>query len=193
MAVGAGDAAGATTTSTSTTITISIGIRTLAVATETISEAETAHRNSPAVAALEEAEEIPVGSTIRNIVGARHIATVRPQTGLAALREATPLLTVRLVPDNRLAGRAAISPAIPPDVAGLGTGQMEDLGPAIEPEAEERIASGAGISRVAVAETEMPSAEVPGAPKATTDRAHEPAAIAVLPACDLEVEVEAVA
>lgn len=191
MAVGGGDAAGATTTSTSTTITISIGIRTLVAATETISEAETAHRNNPAVVALEEAEEIPVGSTIRNIVGARHIATVRPQTGLAALREVTPLLTVRLVPDNRLAGRAAIFPAISQDVVGLGIGQVEDWGRAIEPEVEERIASEAGISRVAVAETEMPSAEVLGAPKATTDRAHEPAAIAVLPACDLEVEAVA--
>lgn len=192
MAVGAGDAAGAITISTSTTITISIGIRTLAAATATISEAETAHRNNPAVVALEEAEEIPVGSTIRNIVGARPIATVRPQTGLAALREATPLLTVRLVPDNSLAGRAAIFPAVAQEVGGLGIGQVEDLGRAIGRGVEERIASEAGISRVAVAETEMPSAEVLGAPKATTDRAHEPAAIAVLPACDLK-EVEAVA
>ena len=186
MAVGAGDAAGATTISTSTTITISIGIRILAAATETISEAETAHRNNPAVVALEEAEEIPVGSTIRNIVGARPIATVRPQTGLAALREVTPLLTVRLVPDNSLAVRAAICPAIALQATGSAIGQVEELGRAIEQEVE-RIASEAGISHAAAVETEMPSAEVPEVPRVTTDRAHEPAAIAVLPAWALEV------
>jgi hypothetical protein len=70
---------------------------------------------------------------------------------------------------------------------GSATGQAEELERAIEPEVEERIASEAGISRVAVAETEMPSGEVLGDPKATTDRAHAPAAIAVLPACAPEV------
>jgi len=44
---------------------------------------------------------------------------------------------------------------------------------------------------VAAAETEMPSGEVLGVPRATTDRAHAPAAIAVLPACALEVEAVA--
>lgn len=58
---------------------------------------------------------------------------------------------------------------------------------------EERIASEAEISRVPVAETEMPSEEALGAPKATTDRAHAPAAIAALPAWDLEAVAAVVA
>ena len=61
-----------------------------------------------------------------------------------------------------------------------------ELARAIERAVEERIASEAEISRVPAAETEMRSVEVLGAPKATTDRAHAPAAIAALPACDLE-------
>src|SRR2546429_6965581 len=73
---------------------------------------ETAHRNNPAVMALEEAVGMPVGSTIRNIGAEHRIATARPQTGLAALREATPWPTVRLVLDNSLAARAATCPAI---------------------------------------------------------------------------------
>lgn len=157
-------------------------------ATETISEAETAHHNNPAAVALEEDGEIPVGSTIHNIVEAPHIATVRLRTGLAALHEATLLPTVRLAPDNSLAVRAVICPAIALQATGSAIGQVEELGRAIEREVEERIASGVGISRVAAAETEMPSAEVPEVPRVTTDRAHEPAAIAVLPAWDLEVE-----
>jgi len=54
----------------------------------------------------------------RNIAAARHIATVRPQTGLAAQREATRLLTVRLVPGNSLAVKAAIWQAIGPATDG---------------------------------------------------------------------------
>lgn len=160
----------------------------MAAATETILEVEIAHRNNPAVVVLEEAEGIPVGDTIHNTGEAHHIATVRPQTGLAALLEATLLPTVRLAPDNSLAVRAAICPAIELEAAGSATGQAGDLERAIGQEAEELIALEAGISRAAVAETEMPSAEVLGVPKATTDRAHEPAAIAVLPAWALEVE-----
>jgi hypothetical protein len=160
----------------------------LAAATATILEVETAHRNNPGVVALQEAVEILVGSTIPNIVEARHIATVQQQTGLAAPREATLLPTVRQVPDNSLAVRAAISPVAVPEVVGLATGQAEELERAIERGVEERTASEAGISRAAVAETEMPSGEVLGVLKATTDRAHAPAAIAALPACDLEVE-----
>src|SRR5437899_11118451 len=59
-----------------------------------------------------EAVGMPVGSTIRNIGAEHRIATARPQTGLAALREATPWPTVRLVLDNSLAARAATCPAI---------------------------------------------------------------------------------
>ena len=163
----------------------------MAAVIATILGAETAHHNNPAAVALEEGGEIPVGSTIRNIVEARHIATVGPQTDLAALREATLLPTARQARDNSLAVRTATCPAIALQVVGLAIGQAAELGQAIEREVEERIASGTGISRVAVAETEMPSAEAPGVPKATTDRAHEPAAIAVLRACDLEVEAVA--
>ena len=67
---------------------------------------------------LEQAVETPVGGTIRNIAAARHIATVRRQTGLAAQREATRLLTVRLVPGNSLAVKAAIWQAIGPATDG---------------------------------------------------------------------------
>lgn len=160
----------------------------MAAATETISEAETAHRNNPAVVALEEAEGIPVGDTIHNIGEARHIATALPRTGLAALREATLLPTVRQARDNSLAARAATCPAIALQVVGLAIGQAAELGQAIEREVEERIASEAGISRVAAAETGMPSGVVLGVPVVTTDQAHALAAIVVLPACALEVE-----
>ena len=163
----------------------------MAAATATILGVETAHRNNPGVVALEEAVEIPVGSTIPNIAEARHIATAQQQIGLAARREATLLPTVRQVPDNRLAVRAAISPVVVPEVVGLATGQAAELERAIERGVEERIASEAGICRVAVAETEMPSGEVLGVPRATTDRAHAPAAIAALPACDLAAEAVA--
>ena len=71
------------------------------------------------------------------------------------------------------------------------TGQAEESARAIEPGVEERIASEAGISRVAVAETEMPSEGVPGVPGATTDRAHVPAAAAAPRAWDPEAEVSA--
>jgi len=78
----------------------------------------TAHRNNPVAVTLEQAVETPVGGTIRNIAAARHIATVRRQTGLAAQREATRLLTVRLVPGNSLAVKAAIWQAIGPATDG---------------------------------------------------------------------------
>jgi len=83
---------------------------------------------------------MPVGSTIRNIVVARHTATAQLQTGLAALRGATRLLTVRPVLDNRLAVRAAICPAIALEAVGSATVQAGESGRAIEQGAEERIA-----------------------------------------------------
>ena len=56
-------------------------------------------------------------------------------------------------------------------------------------QAEEPIASEAGMSRAAVAETGMPSEVVPGV---TTDRALAAAVAAVPPAWDLEVEAASV-
>jgi len=153
---------------------------------------ETAYRNNPAVVALEEAVGMPVGSTIRNIGAEHRIATARPQTGLAALREATPWPTVRLVLDNSLAARAATCPAIAlveeVVVVASATGPAAESAGVIERGLEERIALAAGISRVAVAETGMPSEEVPGVPGATTDRAPAPAAAAAPPAWDPEAE-----
>ncbi len=136
---------------------------------------------------------MPVGSTIRNIGAEHRIATARPQTGLAALREATPWPTVRLVLDNSLAARAATCPAIAlveevVVVVASATGPAAESAGVIERGLEERIALAAGISRVAVAETGMPSEEVPGVPGATTDRAHAPAAAAAPPAWDPEAE-----
>ena len=67
-------------------------------------------------------------------------------------------------------------------------------GPAVEAlatgQAEERIASEAGMSRAAAAETGMPSEVVPGA---TTDRALAAAVAAVPPAWDLEAAEAVVA
>ena len=67
-------------------------------------------------------------------------------------------------------------------VQALATGQAE----------AERIEWEAGTSRAAVAETGMPSEEVPGAPRVTTDQARAPAAAAVPRAWDLEEVAEAV-
>ena len=61
---------------------------------------------------------------------------------------------------------------------------------AIGREQAEPIASAAGISRAAVAETATPSEEVPGD---TTDRVRAAAAIAVPPACHLEAAEASVA
>jgi hypothetical protein len=129
-------------------------------------------------------------------VAEHRIATARPQTGLVALREATPWPTVRLVLDNSLAARAATCPAIVlvEEVVASATGPAAESAAVIERGVEEeRIALAAGISRVAVAETGMPSEEVPGVPGATTDRAHAPAAAAAPPAWDPEAEVAVVA
>ena len=98
--------------------TTDLGNAFTSAATATILGVGTAHRNNPVAVALEQAVETPVGGTIRNIAAARHIATVLPQTGLAAQREATRLLTVRLVPGNSLAVKAAIWQAIGPATDG---------------------------------------------------------------------------
>ena len=133
-----------------------------------------------------------VGNTIRNIVAEPRIATARLQTGLVALREATPLPTVKRVLDNSLVVRAALCRVTALEVVvGSATGPAAESVRAIEQVVEEQIASAVGISRAEVAETEMPSEEVPGAPGATTDRAHAPAAVAAPPAWDREAEAEA--
>jgi hypothetical protein len=111
VAAGAGVAAGAATmTSPSTTTIISTVTRILAAATATTLEAETAHRSNR-VAGV----EVPIGSTIRNIAAARRIGTEPPRTGSAAQRVETPCPIVKPMHGNRLAGRAAIYPAIAPE------------------------------------------------------------------------------
>jgi hypothetical protein len=154
---------------------------------------ETAHRNNPVAVALVQAVETPVGGTIRNIAAGRHIATVRPQTGLAAQREATRLLTVRLVPGNSLAVRAAIWQAIGPATDGQATGLAEDWAQVTGSAEGGQIALEAGTSRAAAQATEMHSEEVPGVLRDTTDPARARTAAAVPPAWDPEVEASAAA
>lgn len=129
----------------------------------------------------EEAGATQPGSTILNIAAARHIATVLPRTGLAALREGTRSLTVRPAPDNNWDGRAAIWPAIEPAPASA-TGLVADwvvTGPAAGQTALE-----AGTSRGVAEETETHSAEVPEVLADTTDRAPVPTAAEAPPARD---------
>jgi hypothetical protein len=100
--------------------------------------------------------------------------------------------TARLVPGNKLADRAAIWLAIAPVVLASATERVMELLPAIDPEAQ--TASEAEMFRALAGETGMPSEEVPGVPRVTTDRAHAPAAAVAPPAWALVVvEVEACA
>lgn len=108
-----------------------------------------------------------------------------PRTGLAALREGTPSLTVRPVPDNNWDGRAAIWPAIEPASA---TGPAVDWAPVTGPAEGGQTVLEAGTSRGVAEETETHSAEVPEVLGDTTDRARVPAATAVPPAWEREVE-----
>lgn len=161
---------------------------------------ETVHRNSPIAAAIgadwavataatlaEEAGATELGSTIPNIAAARHIATVLPRTGLAALRAGTPSLTVRPVPDNNWDGRAAIWPAIGVALASA-TGPAVDWARGTVPAEGGQTALEAGTSRGVAGETETHSAEVPEVLGDTTDRAPVPTATAVPPAWDPEAE-----
>lgn len=159
------------------------------MATATTLEVETAHRNNQAVGA--EAGEIPIGGTIRNIAAAPRMETEERRTGSVVRHVETLCLIVRPVPGNRLADRAEICLAIGPAERVLVT-ELVAQGLATERAGAERIGSEAGMCRAAVAETEMPLEEVPGAQRVTTDRARAPAAAAVLRAWDLE-EVEVVA
>jgi hypothetical protein len=160
----------------------------LAAATATILAAEIAHRNNPAAVALEEAEGIPVGGTVLNIVEARHIATVRPQTGLAALREETPLPTAKLVPDNSLAVKAAILPAIAVAALASATELAAGWARVTGSAAGGQTALEAATSRGVAAETETHLEEVPGVLGDTTDPARVPTAAAVPRAWAPEVE-----
>jgi hypothetical protein len=133
-----------------------------------------------ATLAGETAEEMPVGSTILNIAVALPIGTELLPTGSAALREEIPCPIARQGPGNRLAGRAAIYPAI---------ALWAELARAIGLAGEERTAQEAVISLAVAPETGMPLEEVPGVLRDTTDRARVPAVTAALPAWDLEVAV----
>ena len=66
----------------------------------------------------ETAEEMPVGSTIRNIAVALPIGTELLPTGSAARLVEIPCPIARRVPDNRLADRAEICQAIVPEELG---------------------------------------------------------------------------
>jgi hypothetical protein len=85
----------------------------MATATATTLVTEIARRNSRAAGA--EAAEIPAGSTIRNIEAALRMGTEVPRTSLAVPHVETHSPTVRRMPDNRLADREEICPAIVPE------------------------------------------------------------------------------
>ena len=135
--------------------------------------------------------EIPAGSTTHNIVGAHRIGIEVPRTGSVVQHEETPYPTVRLMPDNRLADRAAICRAIGPAALVSAIGRLVELEQAIGPEEEERTASAAGMSRAAVVETETRLEAAPEVPRDTTDRVRVPVAAAAPPAWGLAVEAGA--
>jgi len=126
------------------------------------------------------------GNTNLNIAAERRIGTGRLRTGLGVRRAVTLFPTGRPMPGNRLAGRAVIWQAIAPEdpewavevAEALATGRV----------AVERIASEAGISREAVAGTEMPLEEVR---EDIADRTLAAAATVAPPAWDLEAVAEA--
>ena len=141
--------------------------------------------------AEETAVEIPAGSTIHNIVGAHRIGIAVPRTGSVVQHEETPYPTVRLVPDNRLADRAAICQAIELAALVSVTGRPAELDQAVGPAGEEQTASEAGMSRAAAVETGTRLEAAPEVPRDTTDRVRVPVAAAVPPAWGLEVEAGA--
>src|ERR1700704_1806513 len=197
--VGAGDAVGAATTSTLTGTIISTATRTLVAATATTSAVGTDHRISRLAAmatgrrlnrfvAVAIAAEIAIdGNTNLNIAAERRIGTGRLRTGLGVQRAVTLFPTGRPMPGNRLAGRAVVWQAIAPEdpewAVEVGAEVL-----ATRPVAVGRIASEAGISREAVAGTEMPLEEVR---EDIAERMLAAAATVAPPAWDLEVGAEA--
>jgi len=136
------------------------------------------------------------GNTIRSIAAARRIAIGQLRTGLGERRAAIPWPIARLARGNKSAAKVAILRAtaqagvvwgVVPMALALGTMRGEAVWAAELAEAE-RIASEAGISRVAAAETGMPLAEDPGD---ITGPALAPAAAEAPPASDPEVVEEA--
>jgi len=134
------------------------------------------------------------GSTIRNIAEAPRTEIGQPRIGLGERRAEIRLPTVRPARGNSFSDRAATWPAIGVARAPVIGLQEEVLAPEVEQapatgRAEaEGIASEAGISRAAAAETGMLSGAVRGD---TTDRVLAPAAIVERRAWDLGVEAEA--
>lgn len=204
MEAGVGVVVGAvTTTSLSTETTISTATRVSVAATAPTSvrapriqsraaatvatlAAATVRQLYRLAAAIEAGMLETPGSTIRNIAVVLRIATGQLRTGSGARRAVILLPIARPAPGNSLADRAAIWLAI----------AAEELASAIELEVGAlatgrgvvgRIASGAGISPAAAAETGMLSEEEPGD---TTGLTLAPAAAAAPPACHLEAEAE---
>jgi len=79
---------------------------------------ETAHRNNPVAVALEQAVETPVGGTIRNIAAGAPYRDRATADRFGGAARGDRLLTVRLVPGNSLAVKAAIWQAIGPAADG---------------------------------------------------------------------------
>jgi hypothetical protein len=135
---------------------------------------------------LREAAGAVTGNTIQHTAVEPLIETVRPRTDLEVARAATPSLTARQTPGNKLGDREAICRATAAQEPVPAIGQAAKA-PATELAEAEEIASAAGICRAVGVETVMPSEAVPAA---TTDRALARTAVAERPAWDLEVEVE---
>src|SRR5690349_7060093 len=128
---------------------------------------------------------MPAGNTIHNIVAERHIVTVRPQTGLAALHEVTPWLTARRALGNNLAARAAILPAVDRALVSateLAVGWAGVISSAVEGQTALEAETSPGVEE----ETETHSEGVPGALADTTDPARVPTVAAAPPAWDPE-------
>jgi hypothetical protein len=113
--------------------------------------------------------------------------TVRPQTGLVALHEATRLLTARQEPDNNLAARAAILPAIAVarvSATELAVGWAGVTGSTVAGQTALEAGTSLGVEE----ETETHLEEAPEVLADTTGPARVPTATAALPAWDPEGE-----
>jgi hypothetical protein len=121
------------------------------------------------------------GNTIRNIAAVLLIKTAQLRTGLVARLVAIRLRTVKLAPDNKLAGRVAICQATAEEEPEWAI-ELAVQASATARAAAEPIALEAGTSLEVAAETGMRSE---GGPGDTTDRARVRAATAVRRAWDL--------